>query len=165
MTNSTRFRLLIPSPGKALVALIVSSLCGPVPIVLAADCAVPGDRPTIQDALADYGCDPINLADQIYSESILIERAVAIVGPVQVAEIAGGVEVNGAGTQARLEAVRVDNGCSPQALISTDEGRVEGDRLEVVRTEGGPCPDVVIDLLFADGFESGNVDAWSGSNP
>ena len=131
----------------------------------AADCTVPGDHATIQDAAGDYGCDPINLADQAYPESVRLERSVTIAGPPQVAEIAGLVAVEGAGTVVHLANVRVDNGCAPESLSAASGGRVAGESLEVVHTDGAPCPSVSIDLLFADGFESGDTSSWTGSVP
>ena len=137
------------------------SLLVPQASAEAAECSVPGDHATLQDAAADYGCDPITLADQTYSESVRIERSVSIAGPVQIAEIAGLVEIAGAGTHVQLSNLLVNNGCAPEALIAGTGGQLEGTDLEVVRTSGGPCPPVTINLLFADGFESGDTSAWT----
>jgi hypothetical protein len=140
---------------------LVVTLASPQASAQAAECVVPGDHATVQDAAADHGCDPITLADLTYSESVRIERSVSITGPVEVAEIAGLVEVAGPGTLVQLSNLRVDNGCAPEALISSSGGQVVGDGLEVVGTAGGPCPPVTFDLLFADGFESGDTSAWT----
>jgi len=152
------------STGSALCVLAIawtSSLLVPQAPAEAAECSVPGDHATLQDAAADYGCDPITLADQTYSESVRIERSVSITGPVLVAEIAGLVEVAVAGAQVQLSNLRVENGCAPAALIAGSGAHVKGNGLEVVSSAGGPCPPVTFDLLFADGFESGDTAAWT----
>jgi hypothetical protein len=43
-------------------------------------CSVPGDHPTIQAAVNDVGCDPINVAPGNYPENVLIPRSLTLNG-------------------------------------------------------------------------------------
>jgi hypothetical protein len=46
----------------------------------AATCSVPGDHATIQAAVTDVGCDPINVTPGTYAENVLVSRSVTING-------------------------------------------------------------------------------------
>jgi hypothetical protein len=46
----------------------------------AAPCSVPGDHPTIQAAVNDVGCDPINVAPGNYPENVVIPRSLTLNG-------------------------------------------------------------------------------------
>ena len=128
-------------------------------------CSVPGDRASIQFAVDDPSCTTINLANQVYAESVLVQRSVSIVGPAGVAEIAGLVEVRGAGTVVDFTNIKVDNGCSPGAFVTSAGGQAEAGSLEVVTTDGGPCPPVNSTYIFSDGFESGGTSVWTVTVP
>ena len=132
--------------------------------MLAEVCSVPGDRDSIQFAVNDPACTTINLADLVYAESVLVQRSVSIVGPAGVAEIAGLVEVRGAGTVVDFTNIKVDNGCSPSAFVTSAGGQAEAGSLEVVTSGGGPCPPTST-VIFSDGFESGGTSVWTITVP
>ncbi|HSN54793.1 MAG TPA: hypothetical protein VLT32_08970 [Candidatus Sulfomarinibacteraceae bacterium] len=128
-------------------------------------CTVPGSHGTIQAAADDPTCTTIDLAAQIYPESVVLGRTVTIAGPgTGGAVVQGLVLISGAGTVATLRDLRVENGCVPDALRASGGARLVGDSLQVERVEGLPCP-LTADTIFIDGFESGNTGGWSGSTP
>lgn len=128
------------------------------PAVHAGDiCTVPGDRPSIQAAVDDPSCDGIVLADQVYTESVLVHRPVSIAGPAGVADIAGLVEVRGASTSVYLTDLKIVNDCQPGVLVTSLGGQATVSSVELVTSPGGVCP------IFVDGFESGNTLAWTAT--
>lgn len=148
------------------ISAVLGVILALVPAVsLAVDCTVPTPRyPTVQSAINDTVCTTINLSDQSYPESILINRSLSILGPAGLADIEGYVQVRGAGTVVQMDNLMVHNGCQPAAFLVTSEGHVDSTRLEVEYEAGAPCP--AIDLMpFSDGFESGNTLAWSSTVP
>lgn len=69
--------------------------------------------------------------------------------------------VTGASTQVTLRDLQVENGCLPDAVRTSSGARLTDANLEVARSAALPCP-ALLDLVFRDGFESGNLSAWSG---
>ena len=134
-------------------------------ITQAVVCNVPsGTYPTIQEAIDDTNCTTVNLADQSYDESILVDRSLSILGPPALAELNGHVKIQGTGTVVQMDNLMVENGCSPEAYLVTSSGHVNSSRLEVSWVNGAPCP-AVFTPLFSDGFETGNTSLWSGVAP
>ena len=133
--------------------------------VHAAVCAVPGDRPTIQQALDDAACTSLELTELSYAESIRVTRSLSLAGTAaDTSTIEGGVLVTGGGVVVSISGVAVRNGCESGALEAAAGARVESEDLEVHFLPGGPCPPLVESPLFSDGFESGDVGAWSAAN-
>ena len=150
--------------GRTTVALF-GALILTAGSVGAVDCNVPGSHATVQSAIDDTDCTNVVLADQGYDESLLINRSVAITGPAALADINGHVEVQGAGNVVDMTNIQVQNGCLPEAFLVTDGGRVDSTRLEVVWSDGGPCPTASTDHIFSDGFESSDTSRWSAAAP
>lgn len=130
------------------------------------ECDVPSvGYPTVQRAVDSPICTTINLSDQGYPESILIWRSLTIAGPTELAAIEGLVEVRGIGTFVEMNNLSIENGCTPSAFLTSEGSQVNTERLDVVWTDGGPCPPVALSPIFSDGFESGNTSAWSETTP
>lgn len=148
--------------GLLTVLLLVLAASSSLPAVT---CTVPGTHATIQEAVDDPTCIPIDLADQTYPESVRLHRTLTVAGPgVGTAIIEGWVLAIGAGTVVTLDTLEVRNGCQPEALSSERGARVEGTDLVVVRSAALPCPAVAADV-FADDFESGDTLAWTATVP
>jgi hypothetical protein len=125
----------------------------------AADCQVPGDHPTLHEAVADPTCTRILLADQTFSDSVAIGRTLDVLGAAGGSStVRGSIAVVG-GAQVGLSDLIV-SGCSEARVTATGGGRVVGSNLRVSTSSSVPCP-----LIFADGFESGDASAWSSSVP
>ena len=133
----------------------------------AATCSVPGSHTTIQKAVGDATCTTIDLAARTYSESVRISRTLSIQGPqTGSAIIEGKLEAQGASTQVTVVRLLVTNGCSPAAVSTSAGAKILGDRLEVTRAVGLPCPPVVqTGPIFSDDFESGDTSAWTSVVP
>lgn len=121
-----------------------------------ATCDVPsGSHPNIQAAVDDSGCGPIVIAAGSYPESVVIARTLNLVGAGsdqtfiqgQVQIFAGAVHLAGMHISA-----------ADEALFSTSGAEVSGFDLVVFNGDFEPP-------LFADGFETGNTDAWSAAAP
>jgi hypothetical protein len=143
-------------------ALTLAGICSPV---RAQTCTVPGSHATIQEAADDPACATITLATQTYPESIVLRRSLTLAGPgTGGAVVQGLVLVAGATTQVTLNNLRVENGCVPDALRTSGGARITGNNIQVERSSALPCP-ATADTIFANGFESGNTGAWSGTTP
>lgn len=134
------------------------------PAVDAATCTVPSvPHETIQQAVDDIGCTEIELAPQLFIESVSITRSVVLRGSSSVTTVVQGrLTVTGASTSVDLHTLTVDGsalpvrGCFEAALDVTGGGRVAADDdVVVINTGGESCP------LFADGLETGNSSRWS----
>ncbi len=144
------------------LALVVAVAAPPLH---AQTCTVPGSHATIQEAADDPVCVTVNLSAQNYPESVVLRRTVTLAGPgTGGAVVQGLVLVSGASTVATLQDLRVENGCSPDAVRAAGGARLVGDNLDVARATGLPCP-LTADAIFVDGFESGNTMAWSNTTP
>ncbi|MCZ7650148.1 MAG: hypothetical protein M5U13_02875 [Thermoanaerobaculia bacterium] len=135
----------------------------------AAICNVPSvGYPTLAVALADPTCDPIQVAGGTFTESPAIARDVTIAGAGSGSTtIAGWVSVTGAATDAVLNALRIDATaasaplCYASGLDVRGGATASGFDLVVV---GRPTPTATC-AFFADGFESGDLAAWSARRP
>lgn len=132
----------------------------------AATCNVPAVYPTIAAALADATCNPIVVATGTFTENPVIARSVTLQGEgVARTTIAGWVQVRGAGTVAVVSALTIDataasaNLCRASGLDARGGARASGTELYV---SGKPTPTAGCGF-FSDGFESGNLTAWSAS--
>lgn len=159
--------------GKGRVAFLIAlgTLCAGVPPpVSAGTCDVPSTpHPTVGAALRDGSCTTIQLAAGSLSENVRVERDVVLQGAgAGTSFLEGYLLVTGATAEVTLAALTVD-GTAPG---------VAGCWRELLSVSGGaevaPGPDVVVlqtstggaaCRLFADGFESGGVLAWSGHVP
>jgi hypothetical protein len=156
------YKCAVSRVAVAALALVLAALCPPLH---AQTCTVPGSHATIQVATDDPACATVILSAQTYPESVVLRRSVTIAGPAAGgAVIQGLVLTSGAATVATLRDLRVENGCFPDAVRAAGGARIEGDTLDVVRSAGLPCP-ATADTIFANGFESGNTGAWSGTTP
>jgi hypothetical protein len=129
-------------------------------------CSVPVQRPTVQTAVADTSCSEVVLAAGTYPESITITRTVSLTGAGAASSIISGqMRVLGSGTVLTLAELAVDTtgaraGCYTSAMAVLDGGNARPTQVVVSNAQGAPaspCP------LFADGFESGALGAWSGT--
>jgi len=136
----------------------------------AATCDVPSaSYPTVGAALREAGCSPIQLATGSFPENVLVERDVALQGAGSDASfLEGYFAATGATVNVTLAALTVDGtasgvaGCWREVLSATGGAQVAtGPDVVVLQTSSGgsAC------RLFADGFESGGVLAWSGHVP
>ena len=130
----------------------------------AATCTVPSaGHETIQVAVDDIGCTEIELAAQLFIESVSITRSAVVRGDSSATTmVQGRLTVTGASTSVGLHTLTIDGsalpvrGCFEAALDVTGGGRVAADDdVVVINTGGGSCP------IFADGLETGNSSRWS----
>jgi hypothetical protein len=146
------------SAGLALVLLLALSR-----LAMAGICFVPGTHPTLQAAIDDAACSEIQLAAQVYEESVLIERSLALAGPGGGGAIVEGrLRARGAGVVVTVTDVAVENGCQPEAMNAGTGAEIDGLNFEVASSSSAPCP---LMLIFADGFESGDTAAWDSTIP
>jgi hypothetical protein len=136
----------------------------------AATCAVPApSHPTIGAALRDGNCTTIELAAGSYPENVTVERDVVVQGAGSSASVLQGyLAVTGATADVALVGLTIDGtaagvaGCWREVLSVAGGAEVAtGPDVVVLQTTAGgtAC------RLFADGFESGGVLAWSAHAP
>jgi len=151
-------------PRSMVFLALLGVLALATPAVDAATCTVPSPaHETIQVAVDDIGCTEIELAAQLFIESVSITRGVVLRGQSSGTTIVQGrLTVTGASTSVGLHTLTIDGsalpvrGCFETALDVTGGGRVAADDdVVVINTGGGSCP------IFADGFETGNSSRWS----
>jgi hypothetical protein len=154
----------------ALVSLVALGGVGLRPTAEAIPCDVPtAPYPTVAAALRDANCATVRLAAGTYPENVSLVRDVVLQGAGSgTTSLAGHLAVSGATTDVTLAAMTVDGtaagvaGCW-QDIFSVDGGAeaATGPDLRVLNTSmgGASC------RLFADGFESGGLLAWSASAP
>jgi hypothetical protein len=143
------------------------AVCHWASVAFAVVCTVPsGAYPTIQAAVDNPLCTEIELAAQIFEESVIISRDLVMGGASTSATvIEGQLTVQGGSTQVALEDLTVDGsaagvgGSFEQALLVEGGAEVHGRAIAVLNAAH--------DLLavFADGFESGDTSAWSNVVP
>jgi hypothetical protein len=155
------------SSGALRLALAAASTLAAQPLG-AAVCNVPSAYPTIAAALADPGCNPIQVAAGSFPESPAVVRAVTIAGAGSASTtIAGWVSVRGAATVLVLDALRIEAAgasaalCSANGLDVRGGAKASGSDLVVA---GAPAP-IAACRLFADGFETGDTTVWSAHSP
>lgn len=135
-----------------------------------ATCSVPSaGHPTIGAAVRDAACTTIQLAAGSYPENVVVNRDLGFEGAGSgLSIVAGAVEAAGAASDVTLARLAVDGtaagvaGCWPSLLVTTGGARLSVDDDVAVTNSGlasGLC------RLFADGFESGNLLAWSSAAP
>jgi hypothetical protein len=130
---------------------------------LAVTCAVPSQRPTIQSAIDDPICTTIQVSAGTYHEILAVTRSIIIIGtgpPI----LRGNIGVRGSGVVATVDNFQIQPYsdviqrplCSGIAVIQN--ATVYPDRVNIVGVAGsGVCLDARGDLIFADGFETGNT--------
>jgi hypothetical protein len=148
-----------------LVGLATTLLTFPVSALRAQTCSVPGERPTVQTAVADPTCSLVMVTPGGYPESVTIRRTVAVASAggappsiegrlVVESPVPITVELQGL----VFDATGVRAGCYASAMEVRGQATVVPEEVYAFN-EGGvpaaPCP------LFADGFESGATSAWS----
>lgn len=133
----------------------------------AAPCDVPGTHPSLAAAVADTNCTAIVLGAATFPEdSLVLSRDLSIQGTSSTTtRIEGQLRVEGAATRVQLQGLTLDAtagrvaGCLSEALL------VEGAQVSsldvVALSTATPADQGSLCLLFADGFESGDVTAWS----
>ena len=162
MTGNQQTRAGCPVMLRAFAGILLLGACLASPAV-AGVCTVPGSHATIQEAIDDPSCTTMNLSAQTYPESLNITRTLTLAGPGGGGAIVEGfVRVAGAGTAVSLDDLVVQNGCAERAMLVQTSAEIDGTNLQVVRSAALPCP---VSSIFSDGFESGDVSAWSGQLP
>jgi len=141
------------------VAILTCSTSLVCPLGRAATCQVPSDGyTTIQAAVDDPSCTEIVLAVQVYEESPVVARSLTLSGAGSGATfVAGRVEVTAGAVEVRELEIRTPPGTEWEGLLVHSGAAVRGFDLVVV--SGRECS------LFADGFESGDLSAWSSVTP
>ena len=162
--SASRLRLCTGISALLLVGALVTTSR-----LSAGTCTVPGSHGTIQEAVDDTGCSTIELAAQVYEESVSIDRNLTLQGASGGGStIEGRLLVGGAGSEVSANHLKVDTttanlaGCFQRALEVNGGARLTGQGLELRNSLEGDCLAAVI---FADGFESGDISAWSDSRP
>ncbi len=151
--------------------IALAALCaGAPPPAPAGTCDVPAaSHPTVGAALRDASCTTIQLGAGSFPENVTVERDLVLQGAgAGTSFLEGYLLVTGATAEVTFAALTID-GTAPG---------VAGCWRELLSVSGGaevaPGPDVVVlqtstggaaCRLFADGFESGGVLAWSGHVP
>ena len=133
--------------------LMVIVTAGPA-AVDAATCQVPTpSHPDIQSAVSDVACTEVAVAAGTFAESPVIARSLTLLGAgSDQTFLQGRIEVT-AGT-VHLEGLHFAAG--EDSL--TAHGGAETTCFDVVALAGQTTP-----MLFADGFETGDLSAWSSS--
>lgn len=149
----------------SMLPIVLAAWCSPLE---AGQCTVPGSHTTVLSAVADATCTEVVLSPLTFAEgSISIGRDLTLRGGSSTnTTIQGRLRVHGATTQASVRNLTIDAsapgtvGCFPEAL---DVDGAELFPVDVVAINGsGVC---AIGLVFADGFESGRLSAWSSAMP
>lgn len=139
-------------------------LCAGAPSVSAFPCSVPGTHATLQAAIDEPTCDPIQIAEGDYPESLLVGRSVTLEGPVSGwATLWGRFEAQGAGTVVAVAGMEVRSGCSGAAVEARDGARIQSSSLHAEKSTTITCNGV--DRIFEDGFEGGDTSRWSANSP
>jgi hypothetical protein len=127
---------------------------------LSAPCSVPGTHATVAAAVADASCDPVTVASGEFEASVVISRDLTLqgAGPDQTTLLAG------------LEQTVIEIGSSAivhlEGLKLTSPG--SGSSLALAKQSGGTLTMsevTVSSSLFGDGFETGDTQGWSATNP
>lgn len=127
-------------------------------------CPVPSvEHATIQGAIDDLTCASIVLNAESYTESIRIARSLSISGAGStVSTVDGRVWINGTTFQVNLNALGIRNGCPSIGLQVSSGARVNTSDV-TIGSASVPCAPFA--PIFEDGFESGDLSAWSTSQP
>ncbi len=122
----------------------------------AAQCLVPSAAyPSIQSAVDDGACSGITVAAGVFGESLLIQRDLSLRGAGSDATLLeGNVEI----TAGLLDLTGLHIAGMTDALKVHSGAEVSAFDVEVLDGQAAT-------LLFADGFETGATDQWSGATP
>ena len=149
----------IPNHSTALLLFGLASLACAIasPSRAAAGvCSVPGDHPTIGNAVSAE-CSEISIQAGTFSEAVTIERSLKLYGEGAGSTVVlGRLRVRGTGVRVEIDDLTVDIGGCYQAGIEVSDGaetQTATGSVEVV--DSGSC------LLFRNGFEA--TDARRGS--
>ncbi len=159
--------VIVAAPGAAAAEEpSIAASTGSADQKLAVTCAVPSQRPTIQSAVDDPICTTIQVSAGTYHEILAVTRSIIIIGtgpPV----LRGNIGVRGSGVVATVDNFQIQPYsdviqrplCSGIAVIQN--ATVYPDRINIVQVAGsGACLNARGDLIFADGFETGNTARW-----
>ena len=150
----TRTRLTVPLLTLVLAAWAVSGDGG--------TCPVPGSHATIQEAVGDPACGQIQLAAGTFEESVAVHRSLEVAGQgADATLLRGALAAIAPGIEVLVSDLSIDSGCPAGSLQSSAGGRIEAMGVEAVSSPSSLCPPLV-NRVFADGFESGDLGAWSG---
>lgn len=140
---------------KTATALLLGLMAFTTPS-LAVECTVPGSHDTVQSAIDDPNCNPITLADATFPESLLIYRLIILEGVEGGSTtIEGRITITETASQVDLGSLTVRSGC-PDQTMEVEAGAVVFSRRVVVGWSSVlPCPPVILDEFFYDGFEPG----------
>ena len=137
------------------------ALAGPLHADL---CTVPGDYPTITEAVADTECTEVSVQAGKFTEDVEIQRSLSLHGiDASSTILEGRIQVDGSGVEVTLADLTLDvGGCFATGLSVSGEAEVQmpSGPIEIIDSGGGSsCP------VFEDGFESGDTTAWSATVP
>lgn len=152
---------------SVLFAALAAGLAAPA---FADPCNVPSaSHPTLGAAARDGACTSVTVAAGSFPENVAIARDLAVQGAGSAATLLQGYFfVSGAGNDVTLNGLLVDGtaagvaGCWSEILAAEGGATLtSGADLKVLQTAvgGAAC------RLFADGFESGGLLAWSAHAP
>lgn len=152
--------------GVALLAL--AALAAVVAPALAVVCNVAtSNYPTIESAVRDASCQPINVPAGIYRENLTVDRSVSIFGAGTTStSIEGRVWVQGATTDILFDGFNVAGGAPHvSGCWSTIVDARGGATLDSIALTAGNQNAASGDCrIFEDGFEFGSPNAWSSIN-
>lgn len=140
--DGTRIASILP----ALAAMLA------FPDALAATCTVPGSHGSIQAAVDDASCDPIQIAAGGYLESPLVTRSLSLVGAgIGATTIWGRVLADGSAILVFVDQLMVSSGCPGPALSAVNGARLRSGDVRAEKSASAGCN--VVGRIFADGFE------------
>jgi hypothetical protein len=111
---------LLPNIGAAALLTSLLTIGGNV---FAAPCTVPGSYPTIQQAVNDVTCDPINVGPGAYNENVTVARSVTIYGAQAAQPFAG--RTSGGANESTVNGVS-NVGSSATFTISAADVMIDG---------------------------------------
>lgn len=129
--------------------------------IQAATCTVPsGPHPTIRAALDDGTCTEIVVAAGEFPESPMVGRSLTLTGAgSDQTIIQGQVVVQAGSVLLQTLGIQTTSGSYQDALQVADGAEVSG--VDLVVVNGG----ALVDVLFADGFETGDTSGWDDVFP
>lgn len=133
-------------PLLALIAALASH------DALAVTCTVPGSHGSIQAAVDDASCDPIQVAAGGHLESPLITRSLSLVGAgIGATTIWGRVLADGSAILVFVDQLMVSSGCPGPALSAVNGAQLRSGDVRAEKSAAAGCN--VVGRIFADGFE------------
>lgn len=140
----------------AIASLAIGMTAWPA-VSFAAQCTVPGSHDSVQEAVNDPGCDPIDLANATYAESVLIPRSLVLNGvDGGTTAFEGQIRVSETASPVYLNDLAVRSGCADFTLEVESGAVVRSQNVGLEWSAVLPCPPFgQLDLIFADGFEAG----------